>query len=125
MSKTIIETQVDSTPETMGTLEALVREGARKMLQAALREEIEEHLERYKAFEAVHCEVLAGRAQKGGLKSFALLTILIPLPLETPTSLEALLSTQGSSILATGERLAEMARASAQQLASEAAPITA
>jgi transposase-like protein len=32
----------------MGALEALVREGARKMLQAALEAEIEEHLERHK-----------------------------------------------------------------------------
>ena len=48
MSKTIIETQVEATPETMGMLEAIVREGARKMLQAALEAEIEEHLSRFK-----------------------------------------------------------------------------
>ena len=48
MSKTIIETQVEATPETMGVLEAIVREGARKMLQAALETEIEEHLSRFK-----------------------------------------------------------------------------
>lgn len=48
MSKTIIETQIEATPETMGVLEALVREGARKMLQAALEAEIEEHLSRFK-----------------------------------------------------------------------------
>jgi putative transposase len=35
-------------PETMGVLESIMREGARKMLQAALEAEIEEHLERYK-----------------------------------------------------------------------------
>jgi len=48
VSKTIIETQVEATPETMGVLEALVREGARKMLQAALEAEIEEHLTQFK-----------------------------------------------------------------------------
>lgn len=48
MSKTIIETQIEATPETMGVLEDLVREGARKMLQAALEAEIEEHLSRFK-----------------------------------------------------------------------------
>ena len=48
MGKTIIETQVEATPETMGMLEAIVREGARKMLQAALEAEIEEHLSRFK-----------------------------------------------------------------------------
>ena len=35
-------------PETMGVLESIMREGACKMLQAALEAEIEEHLERYK-----------------------------------------------------------------------------
>ncbi len=48
MSKTIIETRIKATPETMGALEIIVREGARKMLQAALEAEIEEHLSRFK-----------------------------------------------------------------------------
>ncbi|SLM18238.1 hypothetical protein SPIRO4BDMA_40810 [uncultured spirochete] len=48
MSKTIIETRIEATPETMGALEIIVREGARKMLQAALEAEIEEHLSRFK-----------------------------------------------------------------------------
>jgi len=48
VSKSIIETQIKATPETMGVLEALIREGARKMLQAALEAEIEEHLLRFK-----------------------------------------------------------------------------
>ncbi len=48
MSKTIIETRIKATPETMGVLEIIVREGARKMLQAALEAEIEEHLSRFK-----------------------------------------------------------------------------
>ena len=48
MGKTIIETRIKATPETMGVLEIIVREGARKMLQAALEAEIEEHLSRFK-----------------------------------------------------------------------------
>jgi putative transposase len=48
VSKTTIETQIEATPETMGALESIVREGARKMLQAALEAEIEEHLSRFK-----------------------------------------------------------------------------
>jgi transposase-like protein len=46
--KSIIQTQVEATPETLKTLEDFVREGARKMLQAALEAEIEEHLSRFK-----------------------------------------------------------------------------
>ena len=48
MRKSIIQTQVEATPETLKTLEDFVREGARKMLQAALEAEIEEHLSRFK-----------------------------------------------------------------------------
>jgi putative transposase len=48
VSKTTTETRIEATPETMGALEIIVREGARKMLQAALEAEIEEHLSRFK-----------------------------------------------------------------------------
>lgn len=48
MRKTTTETRIEATPETMGALEIIVREGARKMLQAALEAEIEEHLSRFK-----------------------------------------------------------------------------
>ena len=48
MRENTIETQIEATPETLGVLERIVREGARKMLQAALETEIEEHLGRYK-----------------------------------------------------------------------------
>jgi putative transposase len=48
VSKTIIETRIEATPETMGALETIMREGARKMLQVALEAEVEEHLARYK-----------------------------------------------------------------------------
>jgi putative transposase len=46
--KNTIETQIEATPETIGALETIMREGARKMLQAALEAEIEEHLQRFK-----------------------------------------------------------------------------
>jgi len=45
--QTTTETQIEATPETLGVLEDIVREGARKMLQAALEAEIEEHLARF------------------------------------------------------------------------------
>jgi putative transposase len=48
VGKNTIETQINATPETMGALETIMREGARKMLQAALEVEIEEHLSRYR-----------------------------------------------------------------------------
>ncbi len=48
MRKNTTETRIEATAETMGALEAIVREGARKMLQVALEAEIEEHLSRYK-----------------------------------------------------------------------------
>jgi putative transposase len=46
--KTITQTQVEATPETMKTLEDFVREGAKKLLQAAIEQEVEEHLIRYR-----------------------------------------------------------------------------
>lgn len=46
MRKAITETRIEAMPQTMGALELIVREGARKMLQAALEAEIEEHLSR-------------------------------------------------------------------------------
>ena len=48
MSNTTTKTRIEAMPETMGALEAIVREGARKMLQAALEAEIEEHITRFK-----------------------------------------------------------------------------
>jgi rubrerythrin len=42
------ETQFKAMPETRVVLDYVVREGARKMLQAALEVEIQEHLERFK-----------------------------------------------------------------------------
>jgi transposase-like protein len=48
VSKGTIKTRIEATPETMGALETIMREGARKLLQAALEAEIEEHLTRYK-----------------------------------------------------------------------------
>jgi hypothetical protein len=48
VSKNIIESQILATPETRGVLEDIIYEGTRKMLQAALEAEIEEHLSRFK-----------------------------------------------------------------------------
>ena len=47
MSKITTEPQIEATPETMSTLDTFVREGARKMLQAALEHEVAEHLAKY------------------------------------------------------------------------------
>lgn len=47
MKQNSTETRIEARAETMGVLESIVREGARKMLQAALEAEIEEHLVRF------------------------------------------------------------------------------
>jgi transposase-like protein len=47
VSKSTIEPQLEATPETLKTLEDYVREGARKLLQAALEQEVQEHLSRH------------------------------------------------------------------------------
>jgi putative transposase len=46
--QTTTGTLIEATPATMGALEDIMREGARKMLQAAFEVEIEEHLSRFK-----------------------------------------------------------------------------
>lgn len=48
MRQNTTEARIEATPETIGVLETVLREGARKMLQAALEAEIEEHIARYK-----------------------------------------------------------------------------
>lgn len=48
MSNSTIGTQIEATPETLKTLEDFVREGARKMLQAALEAEVSEYIESFK-----------------------------------------------------------------------------
>lgn len=48
MEKNTTATQEKAMPETMLVLEDIVREGARKMLQAALEAEIEQHVLRYR-----------------------------------------------------------------------------
>ena len=51
MRKITTENPVEATPEaSAGVLETLIRTGARQVLQAALEAEIQEHLDRYKAF---------------------------------------------------------------------------
>lgn len=47
MNKNTTATQEKAMPETIGVLEDIIREGARKMLQAALELEIEEYLSRF------------------------------------------------------------------------------
>ena len=48
MRQSNTETKTGAMPVTKGVLDDIVREGARKMLQAALEDEIEEHLARFK-----------------------------------------------------------------------------
>ena len=48
MSNSTTETQFEATPETMKTLEDFVREGARRMLQAALEAEVGDFVESFK-----------------------------------------------------------------------------
>lgn len=47
MRQNTTEAQIKAMPETIKVLDYLVREGARKMLQAALEVEIQEHLDRF------------------------------------------------------------------------------
>ncbi len=82
MSKTTTETRIEATPETMGALEIIVREGARKMLQAALEAEIEEHLLRFK-----HLVDEAGKrlvVRNGIMPERTILTGAGPIPITRP-----------------------------------------
>lgn len=82
MSKTITETRIDATPETMGVLEALMREGARKMLQAALEAEIDEHLARFKGL--VDGEGKRLIVRNGSMPERTVLTGAGPIPVKRP-----------------------------------------
>jgi len=80
--KTTTETRIEATPETMGALEIIVREGARKMLQAALEAEIEEHLSRFKNLvdeEGKHLVV-----RNGVMPERTVLTGAGPIPITRP-----------------------------------------
>ena len=93
MSKSIIETQIEATPETIGVLEALVREGARKMLQAALEAEIEEHLSRFKHLVDEDGKRLVVR--NGVMPERTVLTGAGPIPITRPRVDDRALSARG------------------------------
>ena len=93
MSKSIIETQIEATPETMGVLEALVREGARKMLQAALEAEIEEHVLRFKHLVDEEGKRLVVR--NGVMPERTVLTGAGPIPITRPRVDDRALSARG------------------------------
>lgn len=82
MSKVTIETQIRATPETMGALDLIVREGARKMLQAALEAEIEEHLSRFKDLVGEDGKRLVVR--NGTMPERTVLTGAGPIPITRP-----------------------------------------
>ena len=82
MRKTITETQIEATPETMGALECIMREGARKMLQAALEAEIEEHLSRFKDLVGENGKRLVVR--NGTMPTRTVLTGAGPIPITRP-----------------------------------------
>ena len=82
MCKTTTETQIEATPATMGALEIIVREGARKMLQAALEAEIEEHLSRFKHLVDEEGKRLVVR--NGTMPQRTVLTGAGPIPITRP-----------------------------------------
>jgi len=91
--KTTTETQIEATPETMGALEIIVREGARKMLQAALEAEIEEHLSRFKHLVDEDGKRLVVR--NGVMPERTVLTGAGPIPITRPRVDDRALDTMG------------------------------
>ena len=76
------ETQIKAMPETREVLDHLVREGARKMLQAALEVEVQEHLERFE-----HLVDAQGKRQvvrNGYQPERTILTGAGPIPIKRP-----------------------------------------
>jgi len=82
VSKGTIKTRIEATPETMGALETIMREGARKLLQAALEAEIEEHLTRYK--ELVDDSGKRIVVRNGTMPERTVLTGIGPIPITRP-----------------------------------------
>jgi len=80
--KNTIKTRIEATPETMGALEIIVREGACKMLQAALEAEIEEHISRFKDLVDDDGKRLVVR--NGTMPERTVLTGAGPLPITRP-----------------------------------------
>lgn len=93
MRKAITETRIEATPETMGALELIIREGARKMLQAALEAEIEEHLSRFKDLVGEDGKRLVVR--NGTMPERTLLTGAGPIPITRPRVDDRALETLG------------------------------
>lgn len=93
MTKTTIETQIEATPETQGVLEVIVREGARKMLQAALESEIEDHLSRFKHLVDEEGKRLVVR--NGVMPERTVLTGAGPIPITRPRVDDRALSARG------------------------------
>lgn len=69
-------------PETIGVLESIIREGARKMLQAALELEIEEHLSCFASFIDENGKRLVVR--NGFQPERTILTRAGPIPVKRP-----------------------------------------
>lgn len=82
MSNTTTETRFEATPETAKTIEDFVREGARRMLQAALEAEVAEYVESLK-----HLVDAAGKrlvVRNGTMPERSVLTGAGPLPVTRP-----------------------------------------
>ena len=82
MRQNTTETQIMAMPEAREVLDHIVREGARKMLQAALEVEIQEHLERFK-----HLLDTQGKRQvvrNGYQPERTILTGAGPIPIKRP-----------------------------------------
>jgi len=87
------ETQIEATPETIGVLENVLREGARKMLQAALEAEIEDHISRYQAM--VDESGKQAVVRNGYQPERTILTGAGPIPVRRPRVDDRLLDTVG------------------------------
>lgn len=93
MSKNTAEDRIEARPETMVALEALMREGARKMLQAALEAEIEEHIARYKGLVDEEGKRLVVR--NGSMPERTILTGAGPIPIKRPRVDDRALEAEG------------------------------
>jgi len=82
MNKSNIETQIRATPETEKTLEEYIREGARKMLQAALESEVEEFISGY--LHLINDEGKRLVVRNGTMPQRTVLTGVGPIPITRP-----------------------------------------
>lgn len=93
MNKITTPTQEKAMPETMGVLESIIREGARKMLQAALELEIAEHLARFASLVDENGKRLVVR--NGCQPERTILTGAGPIPVKRPRVDDRALETTG------------------------------